>query len=133
MAIKSGRLGNVKMGVDAATAADLISINNWTLSLETEKVEVTCFLDTNRVYLPGMRDISGTLGGFYNAAELKLVGATDDDVPSHLELIPDTTAATASYNGLAYLSCEIEVPVSGAPTIKGTFNAAGPWTLPTGT
>jgi hypothetical protein len=89
-------------------------------------------LDTNRVYLPGMRDISGTLGGFYNAAELKLVGATDDDVPSALVLIPDTTTATIVYSGTAYLSCEIEVPVGGAPTVKGTFAAAGPWTLPTG-
>ena len=89
-------------------------------------------LDTNKVYLPGMRDISGTLGGFYNAAELKLVGATDDDVPSFLSLVPDTTAASADYHGTAYLSCEIEVPVQGAPTIKGTFSAAGPWTLPTG-
>jgi hypothetical protein len=42
MAIKSGRLGNVKMGVDVATASNLISINNWTLSLDTEKQEVTC-------------------------------------------------------------------------------------------
>ena len=60
----------------------------------------------------------------------ELIGATDDDVPSYLVLIPDTTAAAAVYSGTAYLSCEIEVPVGGAPTIKGTFSAAGPWALP---
>ena len=42
MAIKSGRLGNVKMGADSAMVANLISSINWTLARETAKIEVTC-------------------------------------------------------------------------------------------
>jgi hypothetical protein len=132
MAIKSGRSGQVKMGVDTATATAVISLNNWTLSLATEMIEVTCFLDTNKVYVPGMRDISGTIGGFWNSEELAIIEASDDEVPLHLELIPNVTEATFKFSGKAYVSAEIEVPVSGAPTLSGTFSGAGPWTLPVG-
>ena len=79
-----------------------------------------------------MRDISGTVGGFFNSAELAIIEATDDDVPNHLELIPNTNEATIKFSGPGYISCEIEVPVNAAPTLKGTFSAAGAWTLPAG-
>jgi hypothetical protein len=132
MAIKSGRQGQVKMGVDELTAVAVASLNNWTLSLATEMIEVTCFLDTNKVYVPGMRDISGTIGGFWNSAELAIIEATDDEAPLHLVLIPNISEPTFIFSGLAYVSAEIEVPVNGAPTLAGTFSGAGPWELPTG-
>jgi hypothetical protein len=132
MAIKSGKFGTVKMGVDAMTAVDVISLNNWKISLATERQDVTCFLDTNKVYIPGMRDVSGSVGGFYNSAELTLIEATDDDVPVTLVLVPNTNEATVVFSGLAYIDAEIEVPVSGAPTLSGNFGAAGPWTIPAG-
>jgi len=131
MAIKSGRQGQVKLGVDEATATAVASLHNWTLSLATEMIEVTCFLDTNKVYVPGMRDISGTIGGFWNSEELAVIEATDDETPLHMVLIPNISEATFIFSGLAYVSAEIEVPVNGAPTLSGTFSGAGPWDLPT--
>jgi len=133
MAIKSGRYGQVKMGVDSATATAVASLNNWTLSLATDMIEVTCFLDTNKVYVPGLRDIAGTIGGFWNSEELAIIEASDDDVPLFLELTPNINEPLFTFEGLAYVSAELEVPVAGAPTISGTFAGAGPWTLPTGT
>jgi len=132
MAIKSGRYGQVKMGADSATAAVVASLNNWTLSLATEMIEVTCFLDQNKVYVPGLRDIAGTVGGFWNSEELAIIEASDDDVPLYLELTPNINELTFKFSGLAYISAELEVPVAGAPTMSGTFAGAGPWTLPTG-
>jgi hypothetical protein len=130
MSIKSGRYGQVKMGVDEATAVVVVSLNNWTISLATERIEVTCFQDTNKVYVPGMRDISGSVGGFWNSAELAIIDATDDDVPVYLELTPNTNEPTFLFSGPAYIDAEIEVPVSGAPTMSGNFGAGGSWTLP---
>ena len=130
--IKSGRTGQVKMGADVATSAIVASLNNWTLSLATERIDVTCFNDTNKKYVPGMRDISGTIGGFWDSAELKIIGATDDDVPVYLELIPNTSEATMKFSGKAYIDAEIEVPVAGAPTVKSNFGAADSWTIPAG-
>jgi len=133
MAIKSGRYGQVKMGVDEATSAVVASLNNWTLSLATDMIEVTCFLDTNKVYVPGLRDIAGTIGGFWNSEELAIIEASDDDVPLYLELVPNINEPLFTFSGPAYVSAELEVPVAGAPTISGTFAGAGAWTLPTGT
>jgi hypothetical protein len=130
--IKSGRYGEVKMGVDMATSAVVLSLNTWKLSLKTDKIDVTCFNDLNKVYVPGMRDISGSLGGFWNSAELKLISATDDDVPSYLELTPNKNEATFKFDGLAYLDADIDTDVNGAPKLTGNFMAAGTWTIPTG-
>jgi len=135
--ILSGRDGLVKWdptGVGGLTAEALASIKAFTLSLATEKINVTCFQDTNRVYIPGMRDISGTLTGFWNSDDMSLIEATALTAPGMLELIPhsnDPSAATPhAFTGLAYMDAELDTDVEGAPALSGTFMAAGPWTLP---
>jgi hypothetical protein len=134
MAIKSGRNGDVKWDpTGGATTVSIISLNNWKLSLKTDKIDVTCFGDQNKVYVPGMKDISGSVAGFWNSSELALFEATDATVPGMLELIPDTTDAAATtmlFKGLAYLDADIDTDVQGAPAVTGTILAAGPWTLP---
>jgi len=142
MAIRSGRTGRVRWSPSGAgTPADLveiISLNAWTLSLRTDFEEVTAFGDNNKVYIPGMRDISGTVGGFYNGSELALVRATEETEPGLLELSPNDIDGNLSgtpadlpmhYSGLAYLDCEINCSLA-APRITGNFRAAGSWTLP---
>jgi hypothetical protein len=138
--IRAGRDGLVKWdptGVGGATAVALASIKSFTLSLATEKINVTCFQDTNRVYIPGMRDISGTLTGFWNSEDMSLVEATALTAPGWLELIPHSSDPDAltphAFKGLAYMDAELDTDVEGAPALSGTFMAAGPWTLPTGT
>jgi hypothetical protein len=141
--IKSGRNGAVKWdptGAGGATAVDLISIKSFQVSLATEKINVSCFQDQNRVYIPGLRDISGTLGGFWNSEDLSLIEATELTAPGYLELIPDTTdlngattPAPYSFSGLAYLDAEINTDVEGAPELSSSFMAAGSWTMPSAT
>jgi hypothetical protein len=92
---------------------------------------VTCFLDENKVYVPGLKDISGSLAGFYDSTNLALYEAADQEDPGFLELIPNTTeAATLKWAGLGYLDSDIDTAVDGAPAVSGTFVAAGPWTIP---
>ena len=92
-------------------------------SLATEKINVTCFQDTNRVYIPGMRDISGTLTGFWNSDDMSLIEATALTTPGCLELIPhsnDPSAATPhNFSGLAYMDAELDTDVEGAPGAVG--------------
>jgi hypothetical protein len=137
--IRAGRDGLVKWdptGVGGVSAVALVSIKSWTLSLATEKINVTCFQDTNRVYIPVMRDISGSLTGFWNSDDMSLIEATALTTPGYLELIPHSndpsTATPHSFTGLAYMDAELDTDVEGAPALSGTFMAAGPWTLPTG-
>ena len=138
--IRSGRNGLVKWdpaGGAGAAAAPIISIKNFVLSMKTEKINVTCFQDQNRVYVPGLPDISGTLAGFWNSADMSLVHGARQTTPGWLELIPDTTdlddgdvPAPFAFEGLAYLDAEINTDVEGAPELSGQILAAGPWSFP---
>ena len=138
--IRSGRNGQVKWdpaGGDGTTAEVLLSIKTFTVSLKTEKINVTCFQDQNRVYVPGMPDISGSLGGFWNSEDMALILAARATTPGYLILIPDTgdlddetTPAPHAFEGLAYLDADLNTDVEGAPELTGQILAAGPWTLP---
>jgi hypothetical protein len=128
--INSGRYGEVLYDPAGGTATvKIIALNNWKLSNKTDRVEVTCFGDTNKVYVPGLKDISGTVGGFWDSADPTLFEAADAATPGKLKLVPNNTEATFYWQGLAYMDADIEVPVDGAPGVTGTFSAAGPWTF----
>jgi len=134
--IRAGRNGEVKWdptGAGGVTAVALLSIKAWQLSMKVDKINVTCFQDQNKVYVPGMADISGSLTGFWNSEDMALVTAARATVPGFLELIPDTTDGTPTpfaFTGKAYLDAEINTDVEGAPELTGQILAAGPWTVP---
>lgn len=128
--IKTGRYGQVlwdPAGAMPGTPVLIASLNNWTLSLKTDKIPVTCFGDLNKVYVPGMKDISGSVAGFWNSADVTLVEAADQDTPGTLKLVPNSTEATFFWHGPAYMDAEIDTSVDGAPALSGTFMAAGSW------
>jgi|SRR5262245_6163390 hypothetical protein len=128
MAILSGRYGQVLYDpTGGATATEIASINAWTLSLKTDHLEVTCFGDPNKVYVPGLKDVSGTVGGYWNSADTTLVEAADAPTPGLLKLVPNSTEPTFFWSGLAYMDTDIDCGVNDAPALSGTFMAAGPW------
>lgn len=140
MAIKTGRYGLVKYVPSGVISpggyVSIASINSWTLSLKTDYEDVSCFQDANKVYIPGLPDVSGTFGGFFNLADLTILHATQAASPGQLRLYHNTNDLTGSplaapyFEGLAYLDMDINCSVNGAPKITSTFKAAGPWTLP---
>lgn len=132
MSILTGRLGTVKFDPAAASPLALVaiaSLNTWALSLKTDYTEVTCFADTNKVYVPGLRDVSGSIGGFWNSAELTLITAVQASTAGYLELAPNSGEPTFTFGGLAYLDANIDCGLT-APKISGSFRAGGAWTLP---
>ena len=129
MAIKSGRYGTIKYDPAGITPVALVSLNGWELDLKTGKFKVTCFGDTNEVYVPGMKDINGTLSGFWNSSNVVLFDAVDAETPGKLELAPNSTEPTFTWSGLAYLDAKIDCKVDGAPAVSGSFMAAGPWVM----
>jgi len=131
--ILSGRYGAVLYGEDTGTPpitpVEIISLNQWKASFATEYEDVTCFGDVNRVYVPGLPDISGTVGGFWNSEELALFKAATATKPGMLKLIPNNDEPTFYWQGLAYLDASIDASLK-APKVTGNFRAAGPWTGP---
>ncbi len=133
MSILAGRNGQVSWNptgtvASPATLTPIASIDSWKASFKTDKIPVTCFGDTNKVYVAGLPDISGSFGGFWNSTESALFAAAESSTPGLLKLAPNTTESTYYWSGLAYMDADIDVAVNGAPKVTGTFVAAGPWT-----
>jgi hypothetical protein len=130
MAIKTGRYGQVSWDPAGGTAVvPIISLNAWTANQETEMEDVSCFQDTNRVYVPGLKDLRGDLGGFWNSADLTLWQAADAGTPGTLQLMPNSTEPGFVWQGPAYLNASIDASLA-APTVSGTWAAAGSWSVP---
>lgn len=131
MSIKTGRYGKVSYDpAGGAALTQIISINNWSGSFKTEYEDVSCFGDTvNRVYIPGLMDIGGKFAGFWNSAELALFRAAMQPTPGMLQLMPNTTEPTFFWQGLAYLSADIDCSMN-APKVSGEFKAGGQWSVP---
>lgn len=128
--IKTGRYGQVMWdpaGTVPGTPVLIASLNKWKLSLKTDKIDVTCFGDENKVYVPGMKDVSGTISGFWNSEDVTLFDAADAPTPGTLKLVPNSTEPTFFWNGLAYMDADIDCSVDGAPAVSGSFMGAGPW------
>ena len=69
MARRHGSKGQVKMDpTGGATTVAIGALNSWTLSLERDKADVTCFGDTTKQYVLGLPDISGELNGVWDEA-----------------------------------------------------------------
>ena len=126
-----GNKGQVKLdptGAGGVTAVAVGSLNAWSLDMARDTVDVTAFQDTNKQYVPGLMDIKGTIGGWWDSAESgPIFDAAEGDVPVWLELIPSTLAPTYFWSGLAYLDASIDVSATGAVGIESNFVAGGPW------
>jgi hypothetical protein len=119
------------LGTAGVGALPVASLNKWDLSLDKDQVKVTCFGDTNQVYVEGLPDIKGTYGGFYDPADgLVIFDVIFGTVKPYLGLVPSSLTPDVLFGGKANLSGKISVDANGAITIGGGITAAGAWTLP---
>ena len=119
MSIKTGRYGKVSWDPLGGTAlVPIISINTWKGSFKTDYEDVSCFQDTNRVFIPGLMTIEGNFSGFWNSAELALFKAAMSPTPGTLQLMPNTTEASFYWQGPAYMSADIDCSLD-APKVTG--------------
>lgn len=129
-----GKHGQVKMdptGVGGPTAVPVASLNKWDLDMAKDHVKVTCFGDTNQVYVDGLPDLKGTYGGFYDPADgLVIFDVIFGTIAPFLELLPDSTKATMMFSGKGLMDGKITVDSNGGVAISGSFVGAGPWTHP---
>jgi hypothetical protein len=135
MARIHGKHGQVMLDPEPATTppvspTPLADINDFTLDLSTQRVEVTCFGDTNIRRVTGLPDFAGTLGGFWNSATSPaLFNVILSMLPAWLRLIPDSTDATFFFEGLANIDGSIKVSATGAVSFSGKWDAADNWTM----
>lgn len=136
MAIKSGRYGKVAWDFDGGSPlvlVELLTIEKWKLSYKTDKINVTCFGPsvTNKVYVPTLPDVTGTLSGYWDSTERALWAASQASTPGHLQLLPNRNESSYGFSGLAFIDADIDCDVQGvAGKISASFMAAGPWDVP---
>src|SRR5678815_365084 len=105
----------------------MVSLSAWTLDMSTDKVEVTAFQDPNKTYVQGLRDIKGTISGFWDSADDSLFDASESADGMKLYLYPASTAPTIYFYGPAFIDASINVSSTGAVTVTGNFVASGAW------
>ena len=132
MAKIHGSRGQVAMDVAGGTTYTTVAdLNSWTLDTTRDTAEVTAFGNTNKQFVLGLPNYTGTLGGFWNTTSSPaLFDAIFGTAAVGLKLTMDTAVATDFFSGLAYLTGGgIAVGVGGAVTITSGWVAAGNWTL----
>jgi hypothetical protein len=125
MARIAGRNGRLYAGIASAGTAEAITfLNKWSLDAATDKIDVTAFGDTAKVYVSGLPDAKGTFGGFFDNATAQLYTAATDGIARKFYLYPDNTSTGIYWFGTALFDFSIDGDVGGPVAINGTFAAA---------
>jgi len=121
----SGRKG--RLYADSSTAADgsakpVANLNSWSISQATDRTEVTSFGNDTKVFLAGLRDASGDLGGFWDT-DGELYNMTDG-TPRKFYLYETTDATNKYWYGTATFDITTTGTVGGAVEVSGSWAAA---------
>ena len=127
---KHGKNGAIYINGVKGVGVKVSAKTEWTLNLNRDYVDATVFGDTNKTYLVGLKDISGTYAGFLDTAGDLLVNATDsDEIATYLYADDRNSFETLVGSGLALHDSSINCSNSDAVRVSGNFRAAGPWVV----
>ena len=128
MAVYHGKSGRVMMSTTGTgTAVTVSSLTTWSVDQSTDTVETTAFGDTNKTYVQGLADVSGTFAGFFNDSDATLFSGSGSADGVKLYLYPSTNALTKYWYGPAWISYSVNTGVSEAVAISANFVANGAW------
>lgn len=106
----------------------IASLNAYTYDQKRDNVDVTAFQDTNKVYVVGLPDVKGTLGGWLDLDDPALWNIAMGNIACMLKLTPNTVATTPwVFTGKAWLDASLDVKATGAVSVTGNWVAAGAW------
>lgn len=128
MAKYHGQTGVVYLAPNlAGTATATVGLTSWSLDRSSDRVEVTSFEDTNKVYVQGKPDVSGEMSGNWDDTFDTLFDAAESSTGTKMYLYPSSLAPTFYWYGPAWMDASIEVGVDGAVTVSASFQASGNW------
>lgn len=125
-----GKNGAIYINGPKGSGTKVATKSEFTVSLNRDYVDATTFGDTNRTYLVGLKDISGTYAGLMDVSGDLMVNATDSDIVQ-LYLYADDRASFEILlaNGPALVDASINASNTDAIRVTGNFRAAGNWTV----
>lgn len=122
---KSARLYMSTTGT--GDAAPVAAIREFNLEMDTDKVDVTAFGDTNKQSVQGFPARRGTFSGFWVDTEDTLWTAQASANGVKLYFYPSVNAITKYWYGPAWVAASLAAAVDGAVGIAGTWEANGDW------
>lgn len=126
MARYHGRKGRLYMGLasDTAAAEPVAFLRSWSINMAVDRVDVTAFGDTNKVYVAGLPDASGDYAGFWDNATAQMYNAATDGLARRFYLYMTTDVNTEYFYGTAFFDFAVSGAVDGAVEISGSWQAA---------
>ncbi len=125
-----GKNGAIYINGPKGTGVKVAVKTAYTLNLGRDYVDATVFGDTNKTYLTGLKDVSGTWEGLMDVSGDLLINATDDDaVPIYLYADDRASFEILLASGLGLFDASINASNSDAVRASGNFRAAGPWSV----
>jgi hypothetical protein len=108
-------------------AVSVANLTAWSIDQSTDTVETTSFGDTNKTYVQGLADVSGTFAGFFNDTDTTLFTGSGSADGVKIYLYVSTDAPTKYWYGPAWVSYSANTGVSEATAISANFVANGAW------
>lgn len=128
MAKYHGKKGRVMMSTSGSgTAATVIGLNMWELNMPTDKVETTEFGASNKTWVQGLPDVSGSIGGYWDDTSDDLYDGSRSTDGVKFYLYPSSDVLTKYWYGPAWVDFSLTTGVAEAVQIKGTYAANGAW------
>ena len=124
-----GKNGAIYLGGPKGSGTKVAVKNEWTLSLNRDYVDATVFGDTNKTYLVGLKDISGTFAGLLDVSGDLLVMATDSDSIDIYLYADDGATPVLVASGPGLFDAAINASNTDAVRVSGNFRAAGNWSV----
>ena len=122
-------LGGTKTG----GGVKIVNKTEWTLALNRDYVDSTVFGDTNKTYLVGLKDVSGTFAGLLHIgtglSDAQVNAADSDAIDIYLYADDRTSSEFLVAYGPGLMDASITASNTDAIKTTGNFRAAGAWTV----
>src|SRR5690349_11970232 len=104
MALYAGRKGAIYMSTSGAGAASLVPGQSaFSLNMATDKIEVTSFGDSNKVYVQGLPDVQISFSGHWDDTSDAIYDASVSTTAVKMYLYPSTDAPSKYWYGTAWV------------------------------
>lgn len=125
-----GKNGAIYINGPKGTGTRVAVKTEWTLNLSRDFVDATAFGDLNKVYLVGLKDISGAYNGHLDLSGDIGVNAADlDAVPIYLYADGRDSEEFLVAYGPGFLDASITASNADSIRASGNFRASGNWTV----
>ena len=121
----AGRNAAIYVGATTSAAASPLTYqNSWSMSFESEKIDVTAFGDSNKSYVAGIADSMGEFSGFYDDATAQTLTAAIDGLSRRFYLYPNSNTTSQYFFGTIFVDFSVNAEVAGAVEVSARWNAA---------